>query len=152
MKKLVKIYLREKTILDALFDDGFVKRYDVLDLSKTYPQLKQLANRSLFLKGKILGTSGVKWNDELDIDAQTIYSDGKTIKIKENIESVLLGFNLKMERLKNKLSQEEVSKITGIEQADISKIENGCANPTFNTIVKLVNCYSKTISFTMKNI
>ena len=147
MKRLVKIYLREKAKVDAVFEDGKVKRCDVLDLSKTFPQLKQLTNRQLFLKAKVLGTSGIKWTDELDIDAQTIYQDGETVKINEKIEPILLGFNLKMARLKNKLSQEQVSKITGIEQADISKIENGCANPTLATIIKLTHCYRKTINF-----
>ena len=68
MKRLVKIYFRNGTTFDTLFEDGIVKRYDILKLARAYPQLNSLNDRDLFLKGKILGTSGIKWNDNLDID------------------------------------------------------------------------------------
>lgn len=36
-----------------------------------------------------------------------------------------------------KLTQEELSELTGVKQPEISKIENGGANPTQDTLVKL---------------
>ncbi len=147
MKKVVKVYFREKTIIDVLFNDGVVKRYDVLSLSSYYPQLNQLKDRDLFLKGKVLGVSGIKWNDDLDIEGKTIYDDGKTVEIEEPIENVLLGFRLKEERVKMRLSQESISKLTGIDQSDISKIENGMDNPTLSTIKKIAASLNKKISF-----
>lgn len=143
MKKLVKIYFREGTTIDVLFNDGIIKRYDVLCLANLYPELNQLRDRNLFLKGRILGTSGIIWNDELDLDGDTIYSDGKSITIDEPTEMILLGFRIKEERLKKGISQQELSLLTGIDQGDISKIENGYGNPTVSTIAKICSSLKK---------
>lgn len=40
-------------------------------------------------------------------------------------------------RIKKGLTQKELSKITGISQADISRLENGNGNPTLDTIKRL---------------
>ena len=63
-------------------------RVDILDLYgiagrilfSKYPQLKQLEDRSLFLSGKMLGAYGIVWSDELDIETETIYEDGETVR------------------------------------------------------------------------
>lgn len=149
MKKIVKVYFKENTTIEVLFDDGVYKRYDVLSLAGVYPQLNQLKNRELFLKGKVLGVSGIKWNDELDIDGDTIYSDGENVPPKEPIDNILLGFELKQERIKQGLSQQELAKLSGVDQGDISKIENGTANPTINTISKISTCLNKTIRYSL---
>ena len=36
-----------------------------------------------------------------------------------------------------KLSQDQLAKLTGISQADISRLENGESNPSLNTIKRL---------------
>lgn len=77
--KAVKLYLKQDTTIRVLFDDGIIKEYDVLSLSKKYPQLNALKDRKLFLKGKLFGWGGVVWNDDLDLDADTIYEDGVTV-------------------------------------------------------------------------
>ena len=40
-------------------------------------------------------------------------------------------------REKKHLSQKELSKLTGISQADISRLENGSANPSIRTLQRL---------------
>ncbi len=40
-------------------------------------------------------------------------------------------------REKNNLTQKELAEITGITQADISRIENGNANPSLRTLKKI---------------
>ncbi len=42
-------------------------------------------------------------------------------------------------RKQNKITQKELSTQTGIAQADISKIENGSANPTIKKLKKLAD-------------
>ena len=44
----------------------------------------------------------------------------------------------KTRKAKN-ISQQELSKMTGIIQADISRIENGKSNPTINVITRLAD-------------
>ena len=42
-------------------------------------------------------------------------------------------------RKEKNLTQKELSKLTGIAQADISKLENGIANPSVKTLQRLAN-------------
>lgn len=42
-------------------------------------------------------------------------------------------------RKNNGLTQKELAKITGINQADISRLENGNANPSIRTLKKLAD-------------
>jgi len=42
-------------------------------------------------------------------------------------------------RRKYNLTQKELSRRTGITQADISRLENGCGNPTIKLLQKLAN-------------
>ncbi|SRR5882724_13468 len=48
---------------------------------------------------------------------------------------------LALARKARRLSQVEVSKLTGINQGEISKIESGAANPTVQTLNRLVAAY-----------
>lgn len=135
--KAIKLYLEQNTTLKVLFEDGITKEYDVLSLSKKYPQLNALKDRSLFLKGKLFGWGGVIWNDDLDLDAETIYEDGLTVESEDKAAEIILGFNIKQARLKKQLTQEELSKLTNIDQSDISKIEKGILCPSLSTIKKI---------------
>ena len=48
-------------------------------------------------------------------------------------------------RTENKISQQELSRLTGITQSDISKIENGIANPSLNTLKRLAAAFGKRV-------
>ena len=78
--KAIGLTLLEGTSLEVVFQDGLVKRYDMSVLFPKYPQLKQLENRSLFLSGRMMGAYGIVWNDDLDIETETIYEDGETVR------------------------------------------------------------------------
>ena len=41
------------------------------------------------------------------------------------------------------LTQRDLSKLTGIQQAEICKLENANSNPTFNTLVRLAEGMGK---------
>ncbi len=139
MIEAIKLMLRERTLLDVYFIDGTVKRFDVLSLKDKYPQLEQLKNRNLFEKGKLLGWSAIYWNDELDIDTDYIYEHGGDVTEEyDNIESVIIGFQIKEKRLELELSQEELAKRAGIDQSDLSKLEKGLLNPSIKLISRVV--------------
>ena len=136
MYKSIKLILKEGTIFDLYFLDGTVKRYDILSLADKFPQLDALKNRDLFLKGKILGWSGVIWNDDLDIDCDTVYEEGQDVTDEyDDVGNVVIGYKIKERRLELDLSQEDLAKRVGIDQSDLSKIEKGTANPS----IKMIN-------------
>ena len=139
MKKAIKLVSKKNTTFDLYFDDGFVKRYDILSLADKFPQLNALKDRKLFLKGKLFGWSGVIWNDELDIDAETVYEEGLDVSNEyDDIDNVVLGYKIKEKRLVLNLSQDELAKRVGIDQSDLSKIEKGTANASIKMINRIV--------------
>lgn len=48
-------------------------------------------------------------------------------------------------RLESGLTQKELSERTGIAQSDISKLENGNANPSIRTLKRLADAMGKTL-------
>lgn len=48
-------------------------------------------------------------------------------------------------RIESGLTQKELSERTGIAQSDISKLENGNANPSIRTLKRLANAMGKTL-------
>ncbi len=59
------------------------------------------------------------------------------------IESIVMA------RKERNLTQKELSKLTGITQADLSKIENGNANPSLNTLLKLAKGLGKILQVSL---
>ena len=140
MLKAIKLKLKEGTSFDLYFSDGKVKRYDILALSDKFPQLNALNDRELFLKGRLLGWSAVVWNDELDINYETVYEEGADVSDEyDDIEIVLLGFQIKEKRLEHNLTQQELADKIGIDQSDLSKVEKGTSNPTLKMIKRIVD-------------
>ena len=138
MNKAIKLVLKEETTFDLYFSDGIVKRYDILSLADKFPQLNALKDRVLFLKGKLFGWSGVIWNDELDIDAETVYEEGLDVSNEySDIDNVVLGYKIKEKRLALNLSQDELAKRVNIDQSDLSKIEKGTANASIKMISRI---------------
>ena len=136
MKEAIKLVLKEDTTFDLYFLDGVVKRYNILSLSDKFPQLNALKDRSLFLKGKLLGWGGVVWNDELDIDSETVYEEGIDVSNEyDDIANVVIGYKIKQKRIELRLSQQQLANIINIDQSDLSKIEKGI----FNISVKMLN-------------
>lgn len=151
MIKAVKLVLKEGTTFDLYFNDGLVKRYDILSLSDKFPQLNVLKDRNLFKKGFLMGWSGVVWNDELDVDCETVYEEGEDVTNQyDDIDNILIGFRIKEKRLKLGLTQEELAKKIGIDQSDLSKIEKGTANPTIKMIKRIADSLDSKISFQLE--
>ena len=148
MKEAIKLVLKEGTTFDLYFLDGVVKRYDIIWLAKKFPQLNALKDRKLFEQGKLLGWGGVVWNDELDVSSETVYEDGKDVtKEYGDIDSVILGYKIKVKRTIRLMTQEELAKKIGIDQSDLSKIEKGAANPSLKTLSKIAKGLDSKLNF-----
>lgn len=136
-----EIKMKDNLIVEATFFSGEVKEFDVSSLLKKHPEYKILeTDRELWKKAELLPQgSGVYFNDDLDLTVEEIWRDGKTIG-KVSVEpKFTLAFAISSAREEIGLSQTELSKLSGVSQCDISRIEGAVANPTMETIGKLCN-------------
>lgn len=73
---------KENYVIEAVFNNGDVKQYDMKSLFITFLQFLDFKKVSgLFEKVRVdMGGYGISWNDELDLDAETIWEDGILIE------------------------------------------------------------------------
>ena len=149
--RAIDVEFLDGVVLDMTFQDGKVIRYDMSTMFSKYPQLKELLkNRKLFKSGYLdQGGYGVIWNDELDFDAMSIYEGGKVVGHVITSINQQIGMLLAKTREENNVTQVELSKMTHVDQGDISKIERGLGNPTVAKISKLFKALGKCISITL---
>lgn len=62
-------------------------------------------------------------------------------KLIENISN-----NVRLQRTKLRISQDKLSELTGINQQQISYIENGKACPKLETVIKLAEALNATVN------
>ena len=148
--KAIDLKLLMGTALEVTFQDGIVKRYDMSALFPKYPQLKQLENRELFLSGRLMGAYGIVWNDDLDIETETIYDDGETVRKEEIVMHKASSQAVAAARAAAGISQKQLAALTGIDQSDISKIERGIANPSVATLDRIANALGGQLTITIK--
>jgi DNA-binding XRE family transcriptional regulator len=149
--KAVDLKLLDGTALELTFQDGTVKKYDMSLLFDKYPQLQALNNRELFLSGKLLGGYGVMWNEDLDIEAETIYEDGVTVRILKTLPNQCLAKAVSAARARAGLSQKQVAEMAGIDQSDFSKIERGLANPSLSTLERIAKAMGGKLILNIEN-
>ena len=137
--KAVKIEYKDGTTLELTFRDGMVKRFDVSTMFDIYPPLCALRDRELFVSGRLSGGYGIRWNDELDLEVETVYEEGNTVRRVPAAPHAELGDALLAARAAAGLSQTELAAKTGINQADISRLEHGYANPTVSMLQRLAD-------------
>ncbi len=135
--KAVELRYLEGTALEVVFQDGIVKRYDMSSLFGKYPQLQALKDRDLFLSGELMGAYGIRWNDDLDIETETIYEDGITVRKERTTSNWAAASAVASARALSGMSQKQLAVATGIDQSDISKIERGVANPSVSTLERI---------------
>ncbi|MBO4845409.1 MAG: helix-turn-helix transcriptional regulator [Lachnospiraceae bacterium] len=80
---------------------------------------------------------GIIWNDDLDIETETIYEEGNVVRETKPVVGFVVGNAVAAARAKKGLSQKELAEITGIDQSDLSKIERGVANPSIGTLSRI---------------
>ena len=76
--RAVDLKFKDGTLLELTFQDGNFIRYDMAVLFDKYPQLCLLKDRELFESGKLMGL-GIIWNDDIDIETETIYEEGEVV-------------------------------------------------------------------------
>ena len=147
----IDLKFKENVRIELTFNDGKIIRYDMSKMFSKYPQLEELRrNRKLFESGHLdPGGYGVIWNDELDFDALSVYECGKLIGHAETTINQKIGVLLSQTREEMNVTQTELSKLSHIDQGDISKIEKGIGNPTIAKINKLFKALGKSISLTL---
>lgn len=148
--KAISLKFLEGTSLELTFQDGKVKRYDMAALFPKYPQLEALKDRKLFLSGKLMGAYGIVWNDMLDIEAETIYEDGATIRTQKAALCYEAAKAISAARANAGLSQKELAKLAGIDQSDLSKMERGIANPSVAMLERIAHAAGKQLRITIE--
>lgn len=119
-----------------MFQDGKVFQYDIAEWFDEFPQYKALNNREFFLSGKT-SCMDIIWNDDLDIGLETVYQEGVLVRTEMASVEDLIGNSIAEVRNDRIMSQTELARITGINQADISRIEAGKANPSLKTLKRI---------------
>lgn len=73
-------------------------------------------------------------------------SDSKNKELYDNIDvQFQVALNVIACRKEKNITQKKLSELTGIDRADISKIENANANSTMETLIKIANAFDKQI-------
>lgn len=139
--KIISVKTKDNLIVVATFFDGAVKEYDIKNLFGLYPQLKQLeSDEKMFKAAQVdAGGYGISWNDDLDLDSDTIWEEGVEVGNEQTNPILELAAKLAEARDKVGLTQKQLAEKTGIYQADISKIERGLANPSVGTLQRLAD-------------
>lgn len=138
--RIQTVTTRENYIVEVLFYSGEIKQYDMKALFTMFPQFLVFQTvTGLFQNVQVdAGGYGISWNDELDLDAETIWDGGVLIETqKEPDLKHLLAYQLLLARESANITQKELSEKTGIYQADISKLERGLGNPSLSTLKRL---------------
>lgn len=144
---IVDVKPKENLTLVATFADGEIVSYDVKDLMEKHPAFQRLHSKVLFENVKKDGIGyGITWDDELDLSSDEIYLYGKHIGKTDPVIKLLLGQNISDAREKKSLSQRQLSKLSGVMQPEICKIENGLGNPTLTTLEKLAKALDRSVA------
>ncbi len=146
-RTITNVELKDNLTIVATFADGEIVSFDVRSTFEKHPAFRALEDQELFNNVKIDGVGYViSWNDELDLSSDGIYSRGNHIGKTDPNPQVLLGEALADAREKKGISQRELSRASGVMQAEISKIEQGKGNPTILTLQKLAKALGRTIA------
>ena len=140
--RIISVKPMDNMMLSVVFQNGIEKTYDISSLYDVFPQFRILEKEKyLFEEVQVdVGGYGISWNDELDIDANTIWEEGTETGVRQQMDVMhLLADSLIRSREMVGLTQKQLSDKVGIYQADISKIERGLANPSVSTLKRLAD-------------
>lgn len=140
--RIKSIITLDNHILLVTFQNGMIKKYHLETLFSVFPQFIVLKkDEELYRSVNVdIGGYGISWNDELDLDAEEIWENGVEAGYAEKIDiKDSLAVKLIEARNKKGITQKQLADVTGIYQADISKIERGLANPSLSTLNRLAD-------------
>ena len=147
--KAIDLQFMDGTVLEMKFQDGLVKQFDLSALFGKYPPLRALEDRELFLSGRLSGAYGVIWNDDLDLEVETVYEEGQTVRKEKPAASLLVAQAVASARAQSGLSQQQLAALTGIDQADLSRIERGISNPSVSTLERIATALGGDLSISI---
>ncbi len=75
---------------------------------------------------------------------------GETDVLRAYAEHFRLAVQLLTLRKQRGLTQQQLAKVSGIQQSEISRIERGQGNPTWQTLAALAAALKTTVGFAMK--
>ena len=142
VNKIMSVTPKNNCIIEAIFFNGEVRQYDVKQLVIRFPQFEELMQDSVLFDSVSvdIGGYGISWNEELDLDAETIWENGIPCEISKTKDlNHLLAYYILLTREKKHMTQKELAERTGIYQADISKIERGIGNPSLSTLQRIAD-------------
>ena len=96
-----------------------------------------------------MGAYGIMWNDDLDIETETIYEDGITVREEPPAANQVAASAVASARALSGMSQKQLAAATGIDQSDISKIERGVANPSVSTLERIAKALGGTLAISI---
>ena len=140
--RAVDLEFKEGTSFEVTFSNGEIKRYNIAGLFVKYPEFEALNDRKLFKSGKMY-SYGIRWNDELDIEMETVYEDGETVGMRDMHVGMAVAYAVRLARAEANMTQAELAKKSGIDQGDISRIERGLANPSVGTLSRLAEAMGR---------
>ena len=147
LRIITKIEPKENLFIEAVFSDGEIVRFDVKSMFEKHPIFHALEDEELFSSVKIDGIGyGISWNDDLDLSSDGIYCSGEHVGKADPDVRVMLGQTIAAAREEKGMSQRQLSRNSGVIQAEISKIEQGRGNPTVTTLQKLAKALGRTVA------
>jgi len=147
--KATDVKFNSDTSLDVSFQDGSVKRFDMAILFDRFPQLIALKDYQFFKSGKLISPYGIVWNDSIDIETETIYEEGISISVSNRPCETAAAKAVLAARANAGISQQELAKLSGLDQSDISKIERGSANPSVSTLKRIADALECELAISM---
>ena len=99
--------------------------------------LNHLEVKAVALKTFSLDELWDNWRAKLPEDQREAF-DNSRLQGQGDAASFIFGWNIRDMRIEQGLTQMQLSEITGIQQREITRIENGNANPTLRTIQRLM--------------
>lgn len=147
-----KVTFLDDVKFDTTFQNGKIIRYDMSKLFQKYPQLIKLReDRNLFLSGKLDSVGwAIIWNDDLDFSTTSVYYEGEVVGYETPTLNDAIGALLIETANKKHMSQSDVARKSGINQADIWRLECGKGNPTLAKIDKVFKALGVELKFKAK--
>lgn len=142
-KEVIKITKLEHPYIYVLFSNGVCKKYDVTKYAPEVEEYKRLSDQSFFKQAKLDPPYTIYFDDDVDLDSDSIYKEGLTVPAPKNSFEICLGYEIRVARISKNLTQKELSNLTGIAQADISKLEKGLLNPSIKLIKRITDALEK---------
>ena len=149
--KIYSIENKPDYLMEIIFFNGEVRELDLRLLIETYPEYHERVTDMLHRVSDIAiekSRNGVILPGGVSIDNETVYGNAYAVGT-GTIPNPLISFadSLIDARETKGISQRELEEMSGVRQAEISKIERGEGNPSLKTMGRLFSAVGKELNF-----